>query len=897
MAIDLSTAIPQVFSDSQRSTAGHRKNAAALKKIHQRTAKSGGGGENNFNAEFVRNLNKVLPIRKGQIVADRVIKFVAEYLKFIVEKDRDGANGSVPNNEADSLAHRFVTFLLQYLLKGVAAKDKNVRMRVSQLLAESIDALQEIDEDLYLQLKSKILVMLKEKDAVIRAQAVRAVAGLQASRITPARSDVRRSIVNSIMWDETTKLAVLERLRDVDNGVRKAVYARIMENTAEMFEGFSLEQRERIFSVGLKDRDPAVKKACIALLTSWLNASAEGNIEKLLQMLDVTNTSVTEDITRAAITAAPTFSLSCNEEFWDSLSGESVFLLRVYGNSINQELPDNVFPSLSELVGYVQRYHSLRLAATTDEDVIIVDFIVAELLKLALILDYADEVGRKNLFAYLRDMCLEPDLSDSHVPLIVAVIAKTAASGKDFARVVVELIKEIMDFDVEGTGDGDAGDEAQLQRLLSIVKSLVILRSALEQTEEMLSGMPTLGAQLADLVIPAITSEDETLKDLGLHCLALYCTIDRDLAIKNLATFTEIGRKDDNSTLLCVKACIFFGSTFSLKDSRVPEILQTVCDLLALYSTSAFDVNVRDSACAFLILSSDNQDEQVASFAVEGLAKLLLLGVINDRNILEKLALIYFDPSEDRRTRPRERQCLSFFFEAYSHSSASNQENIGAIAGSVFSKVLQESELSELRMSPLQIGLQLLDWADSSKLVDLKTSQPKIISSQGDAQGQVAVDLLKIPFRDQSNIKVIAQLLTKVNVSQQWNREQLEKATLLVGNVRKLVPDVASTNNLKKFAAALSGVQEKLPPLTEDENSLREQWNDELNAFCKSPVQSKRKDDRKGTQKRQPLRSRRAAQQSQRRVEEETSEEESEPEEFNSDKEERDEEDSEGLSE
>jgi hypothetical protein len=46
------------------------------------------------------------------------------------------------------MSTRFVDTLLRHLLKGTSSKDKHVRMRVVQLLSESISALQNIEYEL-----------------------------------------------------------------------------------------------------------------------------------------------------------------------------------------------------------------------------------------------------------------------------------------------------------------------------------------------------------------------------------------------------------------------------------------------------------------------------------------------------------------------------------------------------------------------------------------------------------------------------------------------------------------------------------------------------------------------------------------------------------------------------
>lgn len=108
-----------------------------------------------------------LPIKKGAGVADRVIRFVAQYVKFAVEKDTGesfkrlflfvssqltrlfGAAAADKqddeSDDGDTLSSRFVHRLLTHLMRGLKAKDKNVRMRVCQLIAESISAIQDIE--------------------------------------------------------------------------------------------------------------------------------------------------------------------------------------------------------------------------------------------------------------------------------------------------------------------------------------------------------------------------------------------------------------------------------------------------------------------------------------------------------------------------------------------------------------------------------------------------------------------------------------------------------------------------------------------------------------------------------------------------------------------------------
>jgi len=78
--------IPNIFQDAQRSLATHRKNAAALRKIIQKNCKNE-ENEQLFIKEFFRNLNKILVIKKGQIAADRSLKFIVEFIKLSIKKE------------------------------------------------------------------------------------------------------------------------------------------------------------------------------------------------------------------------------------------------------------------------------------------------------------------------------------------------------------------------------------------------------------------------------------------------------------------------------------------------------------------------------------------------------------------------------------------------------------------------------------------------------------------------------------------------------------------------------------------------------------------------------------------------------------------------------------------
>jgi condensin complex subunit 3 len=92
----LDVAIPRIFEQVQSSTANHAKNFVALRKLHVEAAaevkeiQKGRGlqlvGEAAFREAFLQATVRILPVKKGVAVADRVVRFIGGYIKHINKK-------------------------------------------------------------------------------------------------------------------------------------------------------------------------------------------------------------------------------------------------------------------------------------------------------------------------------------------------------------------------------------------------------------------------------------------------------------------------------------------------------------------------------------------------------------------------------------------------------------------------------------------------------------------------------------------------------------------------------------------------------------------------------------------------------------------------------------------
>ncbi|KAH0581314.1 hypothetical protein H2248_012409 [Termitomyces sp. 'cryptogamus'] len=390
---NLAESIAAIFDQVQLSLANHRKNCVALYKLHQQAAAvtqtgSNGAvvrlvGERKFGDAFIGMVNRVLVVKKGSATADRVIRFIGSYVKFVNEKvsaEKEKAfkdptssiSARLEDDADDTIASRFVMRLLNWLLAGFPAKNKTVRYRCVCIVSDMISHLGEIDEDTYNLLKDGLMDRTGDKEVFIRAHAVTAISKLAGSEgpdeVDPgektilevlvdvlsydAAPEVRRAALISIPLLPSTVDAVLSRTRDTDALTRKLVYSNVLQSKLEHPRQLTIAQRELVIKDGLGDREPSVRVAAGKLVTSWFDVvltepsetedftwnGDDGGIMKgllrFLTLFDVVGPGeaaavdavLSVFVTRPNIPDAFVFP----ESYWKELNPESAVLARVF---------------------------------------------------------------------------------------------------------------------------------------------------------------------------------------------------------------------------------------------------------------------------------------------------------------------------------------------------------------------------------------------------------------------------------------------------------------------------------------------------------------------------------------------------------------------------------------
>jgi condensin complex subunit 3 len=92
-----------VFREAQRTTASHRKLAVTLRKLQEAccyeptsvkkstaaAAAASDFDEDDFNAELVRCVLRVMPIKKSEGVGEKTIRFIGLFLRHSIDKDNE----------------------------------------------------------------------------------------------------------------------------------------------------------------------------------------------------------------------------------------------------------------------------------------------------------------------------------------------------------------------------------------------------------------------------------------------------------------------------------------------------------------------------------------------------------------------------------------------------------------------------------------------------------------------------------------------------------------------------------------------------------------------------------------------------------------------------------------
>jgi condensin complex subunit 3 len=444
-------------------------------------------------------------------------------------------------------------------------------------------------------------------------------------------AEVRRNLLLNLPLTKELLPYLFERARDADVTTRKALFARLLPAMGD-FRSFSLTFRDKLLRWGLRDRDENVRKAMARIFRErWIEdcAARPANrtsdepeddepkdpnmaavpsmnaLSELLERIDVVNTGGEGGIALLAMQefweGRPDYVdyVSFPDEFWGDLSPEVAFVARTFNDFCRSKHRDDRYvgsrsldilveeklPEVTKfgflLQGELNRLMEAARAAAmgededSEEELASREFVVEQMLHMALTFDYSDEVGRRKMDILMRDALAMPDLPEETTRLVIEnlrrVCGEDSNGEREFCRLVVEAIAEVHDTimgeddnpaqddssidgsfhsatsQLDGAGDEtlllakkrlqragktvesskETDTEQAIRELMVNLKCLHIALCLLQNIQCDVHQYEHLVMTLNSLIVPAVRSQEAPIRERGLFCLGLCCLLSK----------------------------------------------------------------------------------------------------------------------------------------------------------------------------------------------------------------------------------------------------------------------------------------------------------------------------------------------------------------------------------
>lgn len=184
---------------SESSSATHRKQSQALVKL---------ATTENFEYEFMQCVAKLLLVKKEPGV-EKIFKFLFVFF------------GEIAKSDSSAKAF-FNTTLFEKLLLGLYAGNKIVRFRSSQIMALLMNASDDIDEDLFEDIKVALMERVMDKEANVRLHAACALTRLQDCGSDEENLIISEKLLYMLKRDPSRyKVAIINNQRCSKNSLAK----------------------------------------------------------------------------------------------------------------------------------------------------------------------------------------------------------------------------------------------------------------------------------------------------------------------------------------------------------------------------------------------------------------------------------------------------------------------------------------------------------------------------------------------------------------------------------------------------------------------------------------------------------------------------------------------------
>lgn len=522
--------VREIFTDAQTSTAFHKTLAKRLRKLEVAAFR-----RSQFEDEVKKCIITLLNVPRAEKAGSNTVKFLEVYCQLAQQQSENEMQ------DGEDITHEIFRWVLPFMLH----KDKDVRFRATQVTSRLVGIAEAIEDELYTTIRFNLMRRMHDKVPAIRLAAIEALGRIvqnemdeeaQAAEEQDTEDDLDDSIVNedaksmgllqklldmlrndtspevrkklllNIPVHNNTISLLLERAKDKDVNMRRAIYAKVLYKTGD-FRYLSLSMREKLLRWGLRDKDERLRQYTAKVFSElWIEQIARskqqddaedmeteqpkkrkqlgfcepdmGALEELLERIDILNVGHEDGIGLEAMKHFWSLrrdyfdAVFFDDDFLADLNPERAFIARSFydyckhNDQAQRAAEDNEkIPVVSRLGYHLQKYLNslLDLIRENDEEkeemFVEQEFVCEQLLNIACTLDYNEEYGRRKMEALLRQTLSTPELPEEVTRLTAYALRLCCVPGPRGERAYTDFVLEAI-ADVHDSIIDDAEAEA-----------------------------------------------------------------------------------------------------------------------------------------------------------------------------------------------------------------------------------------------------------------------------------------------------------------------------------------------------------------------------------------------------------------------------------------------------
>lgn len=503
--------VESVFDLAQKSKLSHPECMRNLKQLYQNMEFS------KFSAAFIKCLKVCFEYPENLSSIEAALEFASKFTVSLSE-----------GLEEDETCP-FLSSVFHFLFEIHDSDKFLIRLRACEFVNRLLNDMGQdasLDDEICEKIGECLLERIQDKMPKVRAQAVYALHRLQQPSNASCNIvkvflfhmsmdpsyEVRRAIVEKIAINKRTLPILLKRVNDVKDTVRKEAYMVLNKIPVQRF---TIKQRQKLLSSGLRDRSESVQEYVRSVLVkSWLKAFDFKYTDFLHALYVETNT----DVVILALKATfkyhhdVTLSLMLKEMYienknmpYSRLTPESVVMWRAMAEYLHskegmEETFEQILPDLTVYCAYIRQYY---LQGNTGNDEPPNEYILSQLLEMTRLFDLSDEVGRQHLRQLCIDLLQFSLVTEKSAALITKLLIMAIPDLNERLNKMAEIISELREPFETAEDEPENSDVEELQ--LRIAKLGVTLNELRENQKNAINSENFLEAE----EIKKIISETE----------------------------------------------------------------------------------------------------------------------------------------------------------------------------------------------------------------------------------------------------------------------------------------------------------------------------------------------------------------------------------------------------